>query len=287
MNRPEHFYRHHTHTPSETAGRLWFTVMAAGWYLCAPHYRVYRKSLPGYLLGHALRGTGHASLHGKPIDVRRGETFFFDLQREHEYASDERDQWEFLWIHFGGFAAPDYFHLLNAEENPLFRMERPEAMELLFRQALDLFGTNPVGLEPMAHTLITQILTLLVTDKMRAGSVQTANSAVFYPEPVRQGIGFMEENYQTPLQLPDVARKVTLSPFHYARLFKRSTGIPVMEYLLRFRLNKAKYLLHSSDLSIREVAEQSGFADQSYFGKVFKKYERMTPSEFRTHSRRD
>lgn len=287
MNRSEHFYRHHTHTPSETADRLWFTVRAAGWYLCAPHFRVYRKSLSGYLLGYAVRGVGHASLQGKRVDVRPGEVFFFDLQREHEYASDEHDRWEFLFIHFGGATAADYFHLLSGEENPLFRVERPEAAEILFHHMLDLFGTSPIGLEPMAHALITQILTLLVADKMRVGSVQTARSTVHYPEPVRQGIGFMEENYQTPLQLPDVAREVTLSPFHYARLFKRSTGIPVMEYLLRYRLSRAKYLLDSSDLSIREVAEQSGFADQSYFGKVFKKYEAMTPSEFRTRATRE
>ncbi len=284
MDRSDHFYRHHTHAPSGTAQRLWFAVLATGWYLCAPHYRVYRKSLAGYLLGFCVSGTGHASVHGKSVDVRPGHLFFFDLQQEHEYASDERDRWEFLWVHFTGAAAADYYHLLKAEENPLFRLDRPESAEVLFRQLLDLFGAPPSGLEPLSHALITRILTLLVADQMRVGSVQTARSTVRYPDPVRQGIGYMEENYQAPLQLPDVARQATLSPFHYARLFKRSTGIPVMEYLLRFRLSRAKYLLDSSDLSIREVAEQSGFTDQSYFGKVFKKYERMTPSEFRARA---
>lgn len=287
MTKLHSLYRQYNHTPSETAKQMWFYVRACGWFQCTPQFRVYRQALHDFMLGYVVRGCGRARVHGRDIALAPGQAFLFDLSREHAYSPAEGEPWEFAWVHFGGVAAADHFLLLAAEEQPVFTPERPDRLEGLFRQLVDLFGVRPLGLEPIAHSLVNQILTGLVVDKMRQGRLPASLHTAYYPEPVRQGIGYLEANFHEPLQLHDIAREVTLSPFHFSRMFKRSTGVSVMEYLIRFRLNQAKYLLGATDLSIREIAEQSGFADQSYFGKVFKRYERVTPSEFRIQNRRE
>jgi YesN/AraC family two-component response regulator len=64
-------------------------------------------------------------------------------------------------------------------------------------------------------------------------------------------------------------------------VFKRATGFTVKEYVIKHRLTQAKHLLLNSSLSLIEIADKAGFKDPSYFGRMFRKYERTTPGQFR------
>jgi AraC family transcriptional regulator len=81
-------------------------------------------------------------------------------------------------------------------------------------------------------------------------------------------------------QMAVVAR---LSAFHFARQFKRATGLPPHQYVIMRRVERAKELLHAgTDLSLAEVAACAGFSDQSQFTHHFKRLVGITPGQFRT-----
>ena len=67
--------------------------------------------------------------------------------------------------------------------------------------------------------------------------------------------------------------------------FKEETGENFIEYLTEIRLRSARELLQNSQYSIKEICAQSGYSDPNYFSRIFKKYEGVTPSEFREHLR--
>ncbi|WP_419020393.1 zinc-finger-containing protein [Eubacterium callanderi] len=74
-------------------------------------------------------------------------------------------------------------------------------------------------------------------------------------------------------------------PTYVGRLFKRSTGITLVEYILEVRMDAARTLLTDTDLSVTEIVPRVGFGDAPYFYKVFKKTNGCTPAQYRVNQR--
>jgi AraC family transcriptional regulator len=91
---------------------------------------------------------------------------------------------------------------------------------------------------------------------------------------------YIERHLGEELTLSGIARVAGMSRFHFARLFRVSTGHSPMAYLLRKRIERAKSLLDRGDLAICEIAAMLGFSDQSHFSRTFRKLEGTTPKQF-------
>src|SRR5262249_26556824 len=79
-----------------------------------------------------------------------------------------------------------------------------------------------------------------------------------------------------------MAAVARLSVYHFARQFKRATGLPPHQYVILRRVERAKHLLQTgSDFSLAEVAASAGFSDQSQFSHHFKRLVGVTPGQFR------
>ncbi|MBW4634560.1 MAG: AraC family transcriptional regulator [Iphinoe sp. HA4291-MV1] len=94
-------------------------------------------------------------------------------------------------------------------------------------------------------------------------------------------IEFIIDNLADNLLLGTMAQEVGMSQYHFARLFKQSTGLSPYQYVMHCRIERAKILLLQSQLKISEIASQVGFADQSQFTRHFKRLLGVTPKEIR------
>lgn len=92
---------------------------------------------------------------------------------------------------------------------------------------------------------------------------------------------YIQHNYSRNLTLEEIAESVYLSPSYASRLFKKVQEYSIMEYLTRVRMDAAKRLLINPQYLIDEIAVNIGYIDASYFTKVFKKHEGMTPTQYR------
>ena len=97
---------------------------------------------------------------------------------------------------------------------------------------------------------------------------------------LKRAIEFIDQHYGSDLGLVRVAREAFLSPSRFSHLFKSEMGLPFIEYLTKVRMQKARAILKNSEKSIAQVALEVGYQDQSYFTKVFKKSEGMSPKSF-------
>ncbi|MBC5779456.1 response regulator [Blautia difficilis] len=102
---------------------------------------------------------------------------------------------------------------------------------------------------------------------------------------IEKARSYINENFRRDISLDDVSREVDISPYYFSKLFKQETGKNFIEYLTEIRLRSARELLQNSQYSIKEICAQSGYSDPNYFSRIFKKYEGVTPSEFREHLR--
>jgi AraC-like DNA-binding protein len=96
---------------------------------------------------------------------------------------------------------------------------------------------------------------------------------------------FLKENYQRKIKIDEVAELVHMSVISLGRLIRQSTGKSFIEFLIEIRLGSATRQLIETDRSITEICLQCGFNNISNFNRIFKKYRRCTPSEFRHNFR--
>ncbi len=93
-------------------------------------------------------------------------------------------------------------------------------------------------------------------------------------------IDFIDANLSDAMSLSDMAAAVALSPIHFARQFKKSTGQSPYQYLLGARIEAAKRLLRS-DLAIAEIAFRCGFSHQEHLTRIFGRMVGVTPAAYR------
>ena len=94
---------------------------------------------------------------------------------------------------------------------------------------------------------------------------------------------FVERNYGKDISLLDIARDAGMTTSYLCRLFKRELGITVNAYLTKVRVEHGKELLKTEE-AIADIARLCGFSDQSYFTKVFRQSEGVTPLKYRKNS---
>jgi len=103
-----------------------------------------------------------------------------------------------------------------------------------------------------------------------------------YDELLNNIMNTLYTKYSDPnLSLNTLAEQVNLSPVYLGRLFKRLTGKSVSDQLNEIRIEKAKEFLTNTNLTISEIVENIGFTNNSYFYTVFKKYQGMSPNDYR------
>ena len=108
---------------------------------------------------------------------------------------------------------------------------------------------------------------------------QTRNNQHFHI--LEQACNHIKENYQNKLTLTSVAKNIYISPFYLCHLFKDDLHTTFGEFLTKTRIDAAKSLIRETTFSLSQVALEVGFPDQSYFTKVFKKVEQITPKTYR------
>lgn len=104
------------------------------------------------------------------------------------------------------------------------------------------------------------------------------------PPAIALALEHMKNNLGGELTRDGVARYCNMSPAYFSRVFKEKTGHTFSDQLNRFRIEQACFLLDDQSLNVNEVAFRTGFNDQSYFNKIFKKHRKITPGVYRRQS---
>ena len=120
-------------------------------------------------------------------------------------------------------------------------------------------------------------------DKTKDAAIMVANTKKEKKGSViNRAIEYINNNYNSNISLDDVSMEVDVTPYYFSRLFKEEMGVGFVEYVAKLRIDKAKELLNNdTNMSMKEICIEVGYTDPNYFSRQFKKYEGMSPTEYR------
>jgi AraC-like DNA-binding protein/ligand-binding sensor protein len=133
----------------------------------------------------------------------------------------------------------------------------------------------------MQFASATRLLEIFAEDLSARSNQLAVREANADPIAVVRAKAYIRENLQEDITLADVAKAACTSTFYICKLFKRHTGVNLMEYISRLRVERAKELLVNPQLRISEIAFEVGFQSLTHFNRVFRALVGESPTEYR------
>lgn len=270
---------YYVYTPSAQAQRLFFYPLIMGYYKYLPGYSLRRASLDSYQIMYIKRGKCQVECGGRTFCARQNQIVFVDCYTPHAYYMSEGCEAE--WLHFDGANARDFYEAIVTNGDPVITLSSNYRFEKYFhriyQQIKDPMGEklSPTVKEALFNNFIVNVLTELLVGQDVVSTGNLASSTI------EDSITYINAHLGDRLTLEDLAAKASLSPFYFSRLFKKETGFSPYRYIITARINNAKFLLHSSDASVKSICFSVGFTSESSFCTAFKKETGVTPSAYR------
>lgn len=150
----------------------------------------------------------------------------------------------------------------------------------LLLQIWDSYSAKEAGYQMEIKGLLCCLWSCLVKKSRQAASPATSRERRDMDR-VKAAITFMQDHYQEPLSLEDIAEQLALSKSELCRCFKRVMNTTPYDYLIQYRVRTASERLRRSDERILDIALQCGFDSLGHMGRYFRKYLGCSPSAFR------
>ena len=269
---------YYLYLPSAVASRIYLYPIVLGYFYYEPGYYLKRNNYDSFLLMHIRNGKCILKLDDKTYTAGKDQLILLDCYKPQEYGNGDSSTLEVSWIHFDGPLARDYYELITANHGNVLTPRNIYPISHNMDKMLTLFRSSSPIKEASVSSYITQMLTELLS--IRSDSIKDTSRARM----VENVLSYINEHFSEPLSLEAIAQNANLSPYHFTRVFTAETGFTPHQYLLATRINSAKFLLQAPGMSIKEIAFSCGFNSESSFCSTFRKWEHMTPSEYRAHA---
>ncbi len=241
-------------------------------------YHVKREDgYPHHQIIYSTRGEGVLRINNEEYIIKAGYGYYIPANMPHEYFT-EQEIWENHWIVFDGYGVDEVLKSIGFENEKVFRISDMSVIEAIFKKMLFTLKANSFYCGFQCSALLYQFLLELNRYVNLQTTAQDSNK-LLQLKPV---IDHIEANYGQDITLQELAKLINLSPQYLCRLFKEYYDMRPFEYLARKRIQEAKNLLISGNLSVNEISSLVGYNDCSYFCAVFKKHEMLSPVEFRS-----
>lgn len=257
---------------SETGVDLVLTE--CGYEKCDPrHYWEGRKGF--HVIHVVLSGCGTLRFGDEVYPARSGDIFYINPDRDVIYRADEEDPWEYRWVGFVGTKAVAALNETVLPQKVVTTLSKVEVLAERMRQIYECASQGSERGDLMALGHMYFFLSELLEQCGTQG--RDGDAAVEY---VHRATDYIREHYAERMSVDDVCQFLSISRSYLYKLFKRYYGMSPSNYLIRFRLEKARELLNAQQYPVNEVAERVGFSDHPYFTKRFRMVYDMTPREY-------
>jgi AraC-like DNA-binding protein len=216
-----------------------------------------------------LEGTMEVCIDDKIHLLSPGHVFFYFPGDIHKVRAQSNTA-EYRWLTVDGSLPIEIIKSFDFPREPLFAGECP--LELFTQLVREIQDVSPYGRRKAAATVYLIFSLAKGIPQTKANTEQLINSA----------LDIISSKHSDPaLNVNMIAETLNVHRSRLSRLFHEKMQVSLIDYIISLRINKAASLLRSSNLSISEIAKQTGYKDPDYFTKAFRKSTGKSPGEFR------
>ena len=252
-----------------------FCCVGVGKYIAGDQYFTKRDGLNNFLLIITIDGSGKASFRGRKFQLKEKSAILFDCNILHEYATVEGKSWHFYYLHFKALSLKAYEVLLNLQ-TPIM-LESTESLCQKMDQLYQYVPHMDLSSYAIQSNLISNILTELVCslnfNKNYSVGRDEANMAELAE--------FIRNHCAEPLHLADFTKHSNVSKYHLIRVFQNIYGVSPYKYLHLCRIHLAQSYLLNTSISISDISSKVGYNDPVLFIRHFKKFNGVSPGQYR------
>lgn len=251
-----------------------------------------RETVPNYVLRLCVGGAADYRIGERAYRQKSGDLLLVPPNVPTAGSQDPTNPASVYLVHFVAhvYGVLDVAAVFGLPVHLRLAPRRMEQMVELVQQMVRELRARETGYLLAANAASTQLLMLICREAASQGmdgseaALQPRRQRVRAADVERLAPVFLtiQARYAEQLTLAQLAAAVHLHPAYFSGLFKRVTGLPPRIYLRQYRLNRARELLVSTDLTVGRIAEQTGFPDQSYLSRVFRESEGCSPTRYRT-----
>lgn len=236
------------------------------------------RILNGYYIVFITKGEGVLeSAKTRASEIKAGTCFLLFPGIWHRYKPLLHSGWEEYWVGFNGKLIDEFMKsgIFNPD-SPVIKTDLNEDLLQLFHLLISTVRTGKIGYQQIIPGITLQMLGLLNSICKFQYSSGSKNEKL-----VSKAKFLLQESIEKPVSLEEIAKELPMGYSSFRKVFKEITGVSPNQYHLDIRLEKAKNLLQTTNLTIKEVAYQTGFESIFYFSRMFKKKNEVTPKEFK------
>lgn len=263
---------YYIYTPSSQATAMFLYPISTGYFRYLPGYCLRRSSYDSFLIMYMRKGSCEIESGGRTYHAKADQIVLLDCYKPHCYYTTTG--WDAEWLHFDGSNARNYFEAILDNGIPVIGLHDTYRFEKYLHKIYSSFKEH-LSIKEALNNYIVNILTELLIGRDLEHSVNVSASII------EDTVAYINEHLTDPLTLEELASQASLSTFYFSRLFKKETGFTPHGYVITARVNIAKFLLKSSNSTIKEICFGTGFTSESSFCTTFKKVTGSTPSEYR------
>lgn len=244
-------------------------------------------------IAYLYHGSARIRIEGNEYQLTQGDIALIGSDLMHTYEPCNGMPADFVWIAFlpntiyvpgeseidFEFIRPFYEHQYNFLV-PGASLDR--SVPELFLRMYRLMDSHELHYKIQVKTCLYELLSSLVLyyDKFEVIKKISYDKRQHEVGRLRRVFDFVSHHYDERITLEQAAQVACMSKHYFCKFFKKVTGFTFLEYLMRFRIDKAKELILEDKQPITEIAYDVGFDNLSYFYRIFKRYTKFNPREF-------
>lgn len=239
------------------------------------------RVLEGFALVYISSGRGtFESRPNSSITIEPGHVLLLFPEVWHRYTPDPETGWHEHWIGFDGELARRWLrHKFFSPKKPVLKMNAEDTVLATFSRVMQSVRANRPALQQILAGATDNLMGLVYSAQQTQPATDVENTNV-----IETAINRMQNDFAHHLDMQVLARELGVSYSWFRHTFTAHTGLSPHQYLLEFRLVRARSLLAESELSVKEIATQTGFGDEFYFSRLFRQKLNFTPSQWRVRS---
>lgn len=215
-----------------------------------------------------LSGSGTLEIYDKKYKISAGEMFFIPPNQKMRYYPDKNEPWEYVWFAFLRDEITQYSAIAGfLADTPTNEIKNFEKTKYILKKLFDRLLLNECGHFKALSAFFDILEQYNESDE---------------PTGIKLVKKLIDESFASAgFNIEQLCRDVNISHAHLLRLFKKEYDITLVKYIISKRIDLARELLCTTDLSVSSVAFSCGFADEIHFMKSFKKATGYSATEFR------